>query len=378
MNIYWYWPHPHRSASPLALAALRPGDSLTVQALASLHGEVFHPIDEYEVIRNLPDPSIPAAGATSRMIRPARLAVHRSRARSQVLRQRYDLAHIEMIVYQTDWVDLRRLRRRVPLVCQVHDVRPHGDHPRKSLETNLLRRTYRSAGNLLVFHEVLKQELIADFGVDPGYVHVIAHPLQGSDLRDPTVMRPPRPMILLFGTLRPNKGLEVLIGALTLLGTQLEADVVIAGRADRRTALDLVDRLGAMRNVRMELGYVSAERKRELFSQASWVLLPYLSFHSQSGVLADAYEYRVPMIASDVGAIGPTVRDDGTGLLVIPGDMHSLADAMMKAAGTAGFSFDQALVAAARRHDYRIVGPQLRAIYDVVTADVTRSGTRPS
>ena len=57
-----------------------------------------------------------------------------------------------------------------------------------------------------------------------------------------------------------------------------------------------------------------------MFSRASWVLLPYVSFHSQSGVLADAYTYRVPLVVTDVGAIGPTVRSDGTGFVVPPGE----------------------------------------------------------
>ena len=125
MKIYWYWPHPHRVASPLALATLRPEDTLTVQALPSLHGESFAPVEEYEVVRTLPDPTVASSSSISRAFRKPRIALRRALSRRAVLRDGFDIVHLEVLTYQTDWFDLRGLARRSSLVSNVHDVRPH-------------------------------------------------------------------------------------------------------------------------------------------------------------------------------------------------------------------------------------------------------------
>jgi glycosyltransferase involved in cell wall biosynthesis len=361
LRIYWYWPHPHRRVSPLCLAVLRPGDALTVHALASLGGETFDDdITEYEVVRDLPDPT-----AIPKLRRPVELPLRRSRTRSRLVRRGFDVAHIGNLVYQTDWTDLRRLRRHVALVSDVHDVRPHRRALPAAAETALLRATYRTAGHLIVLHDVLKDELLADFPVDPARVHVVPHVLDADATPDPDVAEPARPVFLLFGTLRTNKGLDVLADALLALGPDFDGDVVVAGSGDADVARRWRERVGHLPYVTLEHGRVDDRRKRELFSVASWALLPYTEFHSQSGVLADAYAYRVPLIVSDVGAIGPTVRGDGTGYVVPPGDADALAAAMLDAARAGAAPFAPSLDAAAHRHDVSVVGPTLRAIYEV-------------
>src|SRR5262249_8129237 len=153
------------------------------------------------------------------------------------------------------------------------------------------------------------------------------HVLDGTVIPPDREATSSRPMLLFFGTMRANKGLDVLADALTALGPAFEADVVIAGTGDASVIAMLQRTLGAHPNVRLEIGGVDDARKRQLFSTARWLLLPYTSFHSQSGVLADAYAYRVPLAVTDVGAIGPTVRADATGLVVPPGNADAFADA---------------------------------------------------
>jgi glycosyltransferase involved in cell wall biosynthesis len=176
-------------------------------------------------------------------------------------------------------------------------------------------------------------------------------------------------VLLLFGTLRANKGLDVLADALVALGPAFDADVVVAGSGDDDVVRAWQERVAHLPHVTLERGRVDDRRKRELFSLASWALLPYTAFHSQSGVLADAYAYRVPLIVTDVGAIGPTVRSDGTGYVVPPGDHEALAVAMREAVRTGTGAFAPALEAAAHRHDVSVVGPMLRSIYEIAASE---------
>lgn len=371
MQIVWYWPHPHATPSPLALSMLRPGDHLTVQALRSHHGQSFGFFDEYEVVRDLPDPTIRSGG---RVLRPWKLAAERSVARRRLLKRGFDVAHVEMLTYQTDWLDLATLRSKPAVVSLVHDVRPHEHSLPRKVEDLLLRRMYAVAGDLVVYGDPMRDELISDFYVEPSRVHVLPHPLDSADRRDHRARRPDRPMFLFFGTLRSNKGLEVLFDALDEVGPTVEADFHIAGSGDAVMRRMIQERASPHLNVTIELGRVSQERKAELFSTATWVVLPYTSFHSQSGVLADAYSFRTPVIASDVGVLGPTVRADATGLVVEPKSPLALAAAIVEAASTPTSAIQDKIAEAARSHEYAVIGPKLRAIYDMAVARQSPSG----
>jgi glycosyltransferase involved in cell wall biosynthesis len=368
MRIYWYWPHPHRQASRFALAVRRADDQLAVHALGSLLNETFKPIEEYEVVRDLVDPSRSGRVPGARSFHRASVTIRRSQARRRLLRRGFDVAHLHMLVFQTDWAEIRSLRRTTTILAGVHDVRPHRRSLPARLETVLLKTLYQRAGHILVHHEVLADELIADFSVDPALIHVLPLPMDGTDRRTPKPLDR-RPVILLFGALRANKGVDVLLDAASVLREAVEAEVVIAGQASPRMEATIRARASMLDNVRVELGYVSAARKQELFSEASCAVLPYTAFHSQSGVLADAYSYRLPLVVSDVGAIGPTGAGDRTGRVVPPGDAEALADALVSLISAPEPGLIARIDAAVKLHDYSTVGPQLRQLYDTIVVN---------
>ena len=72
--------------------------------------------------------------------------------------------------------------------------------------------------------------------------------------------------------------------------------------------------------VTAEIGYVSPARATELYCSSSLVVLPYVWFAAQSGVLREAYAFGVPVVVTDVGALGQAVREEGTGWVVAPDD----------------------------------------------------------
>ena len=62
------------------------------------------------------------------------------------------------------------------------------------------------------------------------------------------------------------------------------------------------------------LEYVDDAQAAEYFARADFVVLPYLT-PTPSAVVALAYHYRVPVIASDVAGIDDVVLDGQTGVL---------------------------------------------------------------
>jgi glycosyltransferase involved in cell wall biosynthesis len=119
--------------------------------------------------------------------------------------------------------------------------------------------------------------------------------------------------------------------------------------------------------VRSEIGFATLDRKRALFRESHVVVLPYTAFSSQSGVLHDAYGHGRPVVVSDVGALGETVREDGSGLVVPPRDPAALAHAvrdLLELGAWRQYADAAGRIAHSRSPD--AVGARLREVYDLV------------
>lgn len=360
MQFHWYWPFARSEELEWAKATARAGDSLLVQVIdrpvapeAGAHGPVTVVRDLEEVDRGVGR----WRWAASRVGTYAGRAAARGRTWSS---HDFDLVHLHYLNRFTDAV----VRLPRPVVLSVHDVVPHRARLGRA-ERTVLHRVYHRGDGLVVHHHDLARQLVDEFDVDPARVHVVPHQV----FRTPDVGAPPPdepPHLLFFGALRPNKGLEVLLRALARIPEQ-DLRVVIAGRGDAdvealaRSAQETDPRVSA------EIGFISLERKRELFAQASAVVLPYTSFASQSGVLHDAYGHERPVVVTDVGALGQSVREDATGLVARPGDPEDLARCLSQILEPTTW---QSSSAAARRvrseRSPQLTGQRLRAVYDVV------------
>src|SRR5205085_173798 len=106
----------------------------------------------------------------------------------------------------------------------------------------------------------------------------------------------------------------------------------------------------------------------ELFRQASVVVLPYTSFASQSGVLHDAYAQGRPVIVTDVGALGETVREDGTGVVIPSGDAATLAQSIERilSDSTRLAQYAERTLAIRQARSPGELGPVLRLVYEAV------------
>jgi glycosyltransferase involved in cell wall biosynthesis len=74
--------------------------------------------------------------------------------------------------------------------------------------------------------------------------------------------------------------------------------------------------------------YIPSEEVADLFQRSTATILPYIE-SSQSGVAAISYATGTPVIASEIGGLGEMIRHEKDGLLVPPGDVRALADAVI-------------------------------------------------
>jgi len=251
-------------------------------------------------------------------------------------RQDLNLIHIQDYICWLAPRDFRELRRRgLAIVLTVPSMVAHGyyNNIHRFVKVYFEKSVFRSCDALLVHSEGLR-EAVSDFleGVHPP-IHVTPHGVwraAGSSVRPMRAVDGPRERLLFFGDIRPNKGLHVLLRALELLP---QCDLTVAGEPVVlryfEQVRDLARRLPPGR-VELIDWFVSEQEVADLFGRSSLVVLPYTSFAAQSGVLHQALTYARPVVVSDVGALGESVRRWGVGE-VPPGDERALAWAIEQA-----------------------------------------------
>lgn len=324
MNFYWYWPFARPEELDWASHTAGPGEHVTVHVVDR---DVAPRVDEapprVTLVRDLPDVDRTARGLWMPLSR-ARTYVGRVRARQTAWSASgFDLVHVHYVNRFTDAV----APFTHPLVVSVHDVYPHQPRLGPRVERHLLSRVYGRADLLVVHHRSLAQRLADEFHIGGERVAVVPHqvfPVSGGPAPRPAG----DPSVLFFGALRANKGLEVLAEAAPILAKAGVA-VTVAGRGDPRLEAFALEMQRTFSNVQVELGFATPRRKAHLFRQATVVALPYVSFESQSGVLHDAYGHGRPVVVTDVGALGDTVREDNTGRVVAPRDPRHLAEGIV-------------------------------------------------
>jgi glycosyltransferase involved in cell wall biosynthesis len=238
-----------------------------------------------------------------------------------------DIAHFQWLAMQL--LD-EHLLPRCPVVLTAHDLLPR--EPRRG-QVGAQRRLYDRVGAVICHSEYGRGRLIDTVGVNPAKVHVIPHGafthLAGQSEEAPlppefAAVAPDRPVVLLFGLLRPYKGLDVLLDAWDGLGA--EAELWIIGRA----RMDISAARGrAPGGVRFLERFVSDAELPAFFRRADLVVAPYTESErfDQSGVVATALAFGTPMVLSAVGGFGD-VAAAGAARLVPAGDAGALADAL--------------------------------------------------
>jgi len=138
-------------------------------------------------------------------------------------------------------------------------------------------------------------------------------------------------ILLFFGFVRPYKGLDILLEAMTRLKNQ-PLHLLIVGEFWADTAATthaFINQHGLNQQVTIVNAYVPNEAINAYFALAEVVILPYRRA-SGSGVVQLAFGCGKPVIASNVGGLNDIVIDGETGLLVPPNNPSALANTIQR------------------------------------------------
>jgi glycosyltransferase involved in cell wall biosynthesis len=146
--------------------------------------------------------------------------------------------------------------------------------------------------------------------------------------------------LLAFGSLRENKGLYLSIAAVQQLrqdATKRPIALTIAGSLPNRMEQAYWD--SCVRLIAKQPAGIEVEERRigdseiaGLFARHDAVLLPYVDFHSDSGVAMLALSQGRPILATSAGGLGELLREADCGILIESPTVDAVIAAIHKAA----------------------------------------------
>ena len=226
------------------------------------------------------------------------------------------------------------------VVISVHDILPFARSTESRAREAVYRRLYRGADKLITHSEFARSCLIELAPELVDRCHVVT---QGNYLDFANENRMGRgaartqldlpataPVILVFGTIKPNKRLDIALGALAQLATRYpDLRLVIAGVAKDVSLMALKTEIieaGLADHVIWRDRFIPDQDVAAYYQAADIVLLPY-DWIYQSATLVMAQSFGAAVVATDVGSNGEYVKHRQNGLLVSL-EVSSIADAI--------------------------------------------------
>jgi glycosyltransferase involved in cell wall biosynthesis len=242
-----------------------------------------------------------------------------------------DVAHMQWLpLAPADRLMLGRLKGRTKLVHTVHNADAY------HADSGVQGRGYRALLDLfdaLVVHGETTRAALVEQGVDPARIHVTPHPpmrLAPATPQDLAQLpEPALPRLLFFGTIRPYKGVDLLIDAcLSLWQAGQRFELALAGKPfmDIVPLLERVRAAGFGERLIADLGFLTEQRLDAHMARADVIVFPYRHIDS-SGAFLSALHHGKAMVTSDAGMFA--TLPDGVTVRTPAGDAAALAQALL-------------------------------------------------
>lgn len=261
-----------------------------------------------------------------------------------------DVAHMQWLpLAPADRIMLRRLKGRTKLVHTVHNADAY------HADAGVQGRGYRDLLDMfdaLIVHGETTRAALERQGVDPRRIHVTPHPpmrLATAGAEDlAQVPDPAMPRLLFFGTIRPYKGVDLLVEAcLSLWGKGHRFELALAGKPfmDIAPLIDGVRAAGFGERLIADLGFLTEQRLDAHMAKADVLVFPYRHIDS-SGAFLSALHHGKAMVTSDAGMFASLPPD--VAVRTPAGNALALAQALLPLVESAAIR--QALGARARTY----------------------------
>ena len=227
--------------------------------------------------------------------------------------------------------------KKRPVIFTVHNVL---SHEKSNLYFRLSQILFKLGDFFIVHSAVNREQMHTFYKISLDRISVIPHGSLDFHVRQNVNKKALRKemgvdqnarVILLFGAIRPYKGIDTAIRAFAEVIRQIpDARLFIAGRAweDWQPYARLINDLEVQKYVITALDYIPSGNVYKYFEISDLCLFPYHHFDSQSGAGSAALSFRKPMIVANVGGLPDLVKDPQW--VVPPGNATDLAEAMIR------------------------------------------------
>ena len=267
--------------------------------------------------------------------------------------------------------------RGKPVVFTIHNVLSHDGSRLYETASKLL---FKLGDYFIVHTEKNRQQLTARYEISNETISVIPHgnldfqvrhQSDRNKIREEFEITPNQKVVLLFGAIRPYKGVITAIEAFPAVLKEVpDTLLLIAGKLWQKwdPYQQLINKLGIANAVRTYLEYIPSGDVYRYFEAADLVILPYHHFDSQSGIGSTAVSFRKPMIVTEVGGLPELVKNQK--YVIPPKDPEVLAQSIIECFNDqtqlAAMAADAETVAA--EISWSSIAQKTCAIYDTLLA----------
>jgi glycosyltransferase involved in cell wall biosynthesis len=221
-----------------------------------------------------------------------------------------------------------RKKRQTKSIAIVDNIIPH---ERKPGEMALLRYYLNRVDGFITMSSVVEKDLLS---IKPDAKYILkAHPIydhfgqciEKSQARIKLKLPENKKLVLFFGFIREYKGLDSLLRSFKLLPDNYHLIVAgeVYGSFDKYQ--DIINELNLSDKVSLFIRYINDSEVPAFFSAADVCVLPYKSA-TQSGIVQIAYNFNLPVIATDMGGLSEMITNGQTGLIVPESEPKLIAD----------------------------------------------------
>ena len=252
---------------------------------------------------------------------------------------RCHLVHVQWAVIPVlDTIAIWLIRRSRPVIVTVHDTLPFNGSAMALPQRAGFFWPARAASEVIV-HTKVGADRLAEAGVKPDKINIVPHGPLFLPQRAPGAAPPPRAAdglktFVLFGQMKPYKGIDLLVEAVSLLpqAVRQRSRFVVAGAPmmDMKPIEQSLKDKELSASIELRYGRLSELEMIDLFEEADVFVLPYRAVDA-SGVFYLLRPQGKWIIASRVGVFAEDFVEDVDGETVAAGDVAELAAAIRRA-----------------------------------------------
>jgi glycosyltransferase involved in cell wall biosynthesis len=250
----------------------------------------------------------------------------------RLLTQKTDIVHLHISdggsILRKALLALMAFTFRKPVLIHTHGAEFHITYAKlpKWIQ-QIFSFLFSHCGAFIVLSKAWKDYYVENLGLDEQQVVILPNP---TELPYEVPVRSNREKVKIgfFGRVGERKGTFDLIKAFANLPPALKnsAEIIIAGDGDLDKARMLVSHLGLTNHINF-LGWIDSQKRDELLASVDIFALPSYNEGFPMALL-EAMGWALPAIVTPIGGIPELITQKKNGLLVNPGDIQELSDAI--------------------------------------------------